>query len=73
MEKIRNKKIDFIIIVCAIAMGFVMLAIVLLTQKEGDMVTVEVSGESVASFPLSEELTYVINGKNGGTNTLLLP
>ena len=38
MEKIRNKKIDFIIIVCAIAMGFVMLAIVLLTQKEGDMV-----------------------------------
>ena len=72
MEKIRNKKIDFIIIVCAIAMGFVMLAIVLLTQKEGDMVTVEVSGESVASFPLSEELTYVINGKNGGTNTLII-
>ena len=72
MEKTKNKKLDFIIIACMIAVGLFVMAVVLLTQKDGEMVTVEVSGEPVASFPLSEELTYVINGKNGGTNTLMI-
>lgn len=72
MEKTKNKKLDFIIIACMIAVGLLVMAVVLLTQKDGEMVTVEVSGEPVASFPLSEELTYVIDGKNGGTNTLMI-
>ena len=72
MEKTKNKKLDFIIIACMIAVGLFVMAVVLLTQKDGEMVTVEVSGEPVASFPLSEELTYVIDGKNGGTNTLMI-
>ena len=72
MEKTKNRKLDLIIIACMIAVGLFVLAVVLFTQKAGEMVTVEVSGEPVASFPLSEELTYVINGKNGGTNTLMI-
>ena len=72
MEKTRNRKLDLIIIACMIAVGLLVLAVVWFTQKAGEMVTVEVSGEPVASFPLSEELTYVINGKNGGTNTLII-
>ena len=72
MEKTKNRKLDLIIIACMIAVGLLVLAVVWFTQKAGEMVTVEVSGEPVASFPLSEELTYVIKGKNGGTNTLMI-
>lgn len=72
MEKKKNRKLDIIIIACMFILGFLVLAVVLLTQKSGDEVTVEVSGQVVASFSLSEELTYVIEGKNGGTNTLII-
>lgn len=72
MEKKKNNHLDLVIIACMIAIGLFAMTIVLFVQKDGEMVTVEVSGREVASFPLSEDVTYVIDGKNGGTNTLMI-
>lgn len=72
MEKKKSHKLDVIIIAGMVAIGFLILAVVLLTQKEGETVIVEVAGAPVASFPLTEERTYIIEGKNGGTNTLMI-
>lgn len=60
------------IIACMITIGLLLVIVVLFVQTDGEMVTVEVSGKEIASFPLSEEVTYVIDGKNGGTNTLMI-
>lgn len=72
MEKKKNNHLDLVIIACMIAIGLFAMTIVLFVQKDGEMVTVEVSSREVASFPLSEDVTYVIDGKNGGTNTLMI-
>ena len=72
MEKKKNNHLDLVIIACMIAIGLLVMIVVLFVQKDGEMVTVEVSGREVASFPLSEDVTYVIDGKNGGTNTLII-
>lgn len=72
MEKKKNNHLDLVIIACMIAIGLLVMIVVLFVQKDGEMVTVEVSGREVASFPLSEDVTYVIDGKNGGTNTLMI-
>ena len=72
MEKKKNNHLDLVIIACMIAIGLFAMTIVLFVQKDGEMVTVEVSGREAASFPLSEDVTYVIDGKNGGTNTLII-
>lgn len=72
MEKKKNNHLDLMIIACMITIGLLLVIVVLFVQTDGEMVTVEVSGKEIASFPLSEEVTYVIDGKNGGTNTLMI-
>ena len=72
MEKKKSNHLDLMIIAGMITIGLLVMIVVLFVQKDGKMVTVEVSGKEMASFPLSEEVTYVIDGKNGGTNTLMI-
>ena len=72
MEKKKSNHLDLMIITGMITIGLLLVIVVLFVQTDGEMVTVEVSGKEIASFPLSEEVTYVIDGKNGGTNTLMI-
>lgn len=40
--------------------------------KKSSTVVVTVEGEKVAEFPLNEDCEYLICGKNGGTNLLII-
>lgn len=65
-------KKDIIAVGIMILLGLIVLLVVMLTQKKGEMVTVDVSGQRIVAFPLEEEREYVIQGANGGTNTLII-
>ena len=72
MDLIRKNKKESIFIAVLILTGLVLLSAVLFLSKEGGEAVVEVSGSEVARFPLNEERTYLIEGKNGGTNLLVI-
>ncbi len=69
MKKIRK---DIIVIGALLAVGLVFLLVVLLTNKPGASVVVEVAGKKVASYPLDKDATYTIQGKDGGSNVLVI-
>lgn len=54
-----------------IALGIAAL-VLNLTKSSGDTVIVRVSGEQVYSFCLDEDVDMVIEGKDGGTNRLII-
>ncbi len=61
------KKRDFILIGAILLAIIVLSAVVLLTKKDGAYVIVQVNGEEVAKYYLSEDGEYELNG---GTNVL---
>ncbi len=64
------KKGDWFLIGGVALLAVASLAFWGLTRQEGAQVTVEVDGQEVASYPLSEDLSVEIAGWNGGTNQL---
>ncbi len=68
----KKHKKDFIIIGAFLLIGLVFLLIVMLTGKKGTTVVVEVNGKKVAEYPLSRDITVTIDGKDGGTNVLVI-
>lgn len=72
MELLRKYKKEVIFIAALIVSGLALLVGVLLFSKEGGQVVVTVSGNEVASFSLDEDRTYLIEGKDGGTNLLII-
>lgn len=72
MELLRKYKKEVIFIAALIVSGLALLIGVLLFSKEGGQVVVTVSGNEVASFSLDEDRTYLIEGKDGGTNLLII-
>lgn len=69
MKKIRK---EIIVIGALVLVGVIFLIIVLLTNKPGTTVVVEVDGRKVAEYPLAQDATYTIQGVNGGTNVLVI-
>lgn len=63
---------DCLVIAGLVAAGLLLFAIATLSRKEGELVVVSVSGKAAASFPLFTDRTFVIEGKDGGTNTLVI-
>lgn len=72
MELLRKYKKEVIFIAALLVSGIVFLIGVLLFAGEGEKVVVTVSGKEVASFSLHEDRTYLIEGKDGGTNLLVI-
>lgn len=72
MELFRKYKKEVIFIAVLVVSGLALLIGVLLFSKEGGQVVVTVSGNEVASFSLDEDRTYLIEGKDGGTNLLII-
>ena len=71
MNKILHKNdiyliIGWIIALCAIG------AFYLFTKRSGAMVRVSVDGNITATYPLEEAMTTVIDGYDGGHNTLVI-
>ena len=58
--------IGLIIVLCVIG------AVYLFTRKNGAMVRVSVDGITTATYPLEKEMTTVIDGYDGGQNTLVI-
>ncbi|MCR5255249.1 MAG: NusG domain II-containing protein [Acetatifactor sp.] len=65
-------KKDIIFIGIFILVGLFLAAVVFLTKQTGKSVTVSVSGKDVISFNLDEDREYMIEGKDGGQNLLII-
>ena len=61
------KKRDFIFIGILLALSLILLAVIFLTQNDGDYVIVRVDGKEVARYDLKNDGEYPLNG---GTNIL---
>ena len=65
----KKYRLDIIIISAILLFSLVLLLIVTLTKKEGSTVVVEIDGKVVATYSLSQNGEYSLNG---GTNVLVI-
>jgi hypothetical protein len=72
MDKLRLRKADSLLIGGIIAFGCVLGLVILLTQHKGNIVQVRVDGTIIENLQMTDNLTYEINGVNGGTNLLII-
>jgi hypothetical protein len=72
MDKLKLKKADILLIGGIIAFGCVLGLVILLTQHKGNIVQVRVDGTIIENLQMTDNLTYEINGVNGGTNLLII-
>ena len=63
------KRADIILIVSLLVASLIALGVMLLTRKDGESVVVEINGEHVATYSLSENGEHILNG---GTNVLII-
>lgn len=71
-NKDKNKKIEKIVWISIFAVVIVLLIFLKLTSKDGEKVSVRVDGKEIARYELSEDREVVIDGYNGGVNTLII-
>ena len=72
MEKRLIGKNDLIMIGVLVVCGLVIAGALFLTRQAGNQVVVSVDGQVVSSFPLDKDIEYVIEGYEGGRNTLII-
>lgn len=72
MDKKFFRKNDLILIGLLVGVLLIIVVILAITGTGGNTVVVSVDGKVTESFPLSEDRTYLIEGYNGGTNTLVI-
>jgi hypothetical protein len=72
MDKLKLKKADILLIGGIIAFGCILGLVILLTQHKGNIVQVRVDGTIIENLQMTDNLTYEINGVNGGTNLLII-
>lgn len=70
-EKLVGKN-DIIMIIVLFVCGAIIAMALLLTRHEGNQVVVSVDGKEIAAFPLDKDITYEIDGYEGGHNTLII-
>ena len=70
-EKLVGKN-DLILIGVLILCGAIISLALLLTRHEGNQVVVSVDSQIVASFSLDKDITYEIEGYEGGHNTHII-
>ncbi len=64
------RKNDLYLIIAFIGIFALISVFLQFTKKEGSMVLVSVDGKITAAYPLSEDISVVIDGFGGGTNRL---
>ena len=67
--KLKKYRIDIIVISAILVAALLIVLFMLLTKKEGSVVSVEVDGRVVAEYPLDEDGEFPLNG---GTNLLVI-
>ncbi len=67
MERKRSIRYDVFLIVILLSLSLCALLIMYLSKRDGTNVCVEINGEQVAQYSLSEDGEYALNG---GTNIL---
>jgi hypothetical protein len=72
IEEKKIKLADILLVGGILAFGCILGLVVLLTSKDGNLVQVRVDGTIIESFQMNENLTYNIDGVNGGTNLLII-
>jgi hypothetical protein len=72
MDKLKIRKADILLIGSIIAFGCILALVILLTQHKGNIVQVRLDGTIIENFQMIDNLTYEINGVNGGTNLLII-
>ena len=68
------KKNDLVLLISTVAISVILIvsAILIWRNTSVDKVKVTVDGVEVASFPLNEDIEYLIHGANGGENLLII-
>ena len=66
------KKNDLILAGIILVIAISALIVLNLNKKEGNTVTVKVDGKVYKEFSLNEDITYEIEGVNGGTNLMVI-
>lgn len=66
---IRKHRIDIIVVASLLLLSLIVLLVIGLTRKDGAYAEVTADGEVIASYPLSADGEYVLNG---GTNILTI-
>lgn len=69
MDKKKNGKY---FLIAVLLIGAVLSLVVLWQGKTGGTVAVSVAGEKIEEIPLNQDLTKEIQGKDGGTNLLVI-
>ena len=72
MATLRLKRADIILLAGVLLVGAVLAAVLFCTSSGGGQVQVRVDGSVAATYPLSRDASYTINGANGGTNLLVI-
>ncbi|MCR5404562.1 MAG: NusG domain II-containing protein [Butyrivibrio sp.] len=72
MEKRLLRKNDFYLIAALLLIFSAIAAYYFMVQDNGAYVKISIDGEYSGSFSLSDDTEYVINGYNGGVNTLVI-
>ena len=67
-----KRKNDIKLILALLAVALVCLIFIQFTKQDGGQAVVTVDGEEIASYSLSKNASYEINGVDGGKNTLVI-
>ena len=70
--KKKTWRADLVLLLGLAAIGGVIALVLLLTGHTGATVRVKVGSELVKTFALQADTTYTIEGKDGGTNQLVI-
>ncbi|MCR5629214.1 NusG domain II-containing protein [Eubacterium sp.] len=71
-NEISNKKIEKALWIIILGVAVVLFIFLKLTARDGEKVSVRVDGKEIARYELSEDREVVIDGYNGGVNTLII-
>lgn len=72
MKKTKNIKNDIILISVLLALTALIFMLFRFFSGEGSTVVITVSGKAYAEYPLSVDAEYLIEGKSGGVNKLVI-
>ncbi|MCD8010034.1 MAG: NusG domain II-containing protein [Lachnospiraceae bacterium] len=72
MKQLQKYRTDLIVLAGLALIGLFLGLGLLLFGQQGGQVQVRVGGEAVATWPLSRDGTYTIEGIDGGTNILVI-
>lgn len=68
----RCGRADLFLIGALLTIGAALLLYIRISAKAGDVLQVRIDGQTVAEYPMDEELDVILTGKDAGTNRLII-